>query len=175
MIKSYQCFSGQYFDQNIFKKSLKAYKAKLYCKAINIGILGQKCSQGLIYGLEGLQMNILFDFTCSIHNRDMKVYANNILLDYTYKLLNQFPCITMQHGQNRHYDLDKYKYYLSGIIYTTTKSCTTVYDELQTLQDTLKVPILKLESNYTNTCETENINKIYEFIDSFKRERENYI
>jgi benzoyl-CoA reductase/2-hydroxyglutaryl-CoA dehydratase subunit BcrC/BadD/HgdB len=168
MIKSYECFSGRRFDETILKNMLKACKPNPYFKPINIGILADQCSQGLPNSLEDNAINVLFDFTCSLHHRDVRVYANNILLDYTYKLLKQFPCMHMADSRNRKYYLDKYKYYLSGILYTTIKSCNSYSQDFNTIKESLSVPILKLETDYSSVCETENKNKMQHFIETLK-------
>jgi len=168
MVKSYENFSGKVFNENIFKSNLNVYKPKPYYKPINIGIIGDKCSQGLINTLDDTHINILFDFTCRVTKRDLKVYANNILLDYTYKLLSLFPCNYMEDAKNRKYYIDKYKYYLSGILYTAVKSCDNTSYDYNELKETLNIPILRLEIDYSKTCEKEIETKLQAFINAFK-------
>lgn len=170
MIKSYECFSGKSFNELILKNMLKLYKPKYTLRTINIGILGSQCCQTISNYFEDHCLNILFDFSCTVTNRDVKVYANNVLLDYTYKLLNQFPCVVMQNAKNRRFYLDKYKYYLSAILYVTVRCCDNNRDEISLIQQSLNVPILKLETDYTDACEIENNNKIHTFTEALKRD-----
>ncbi len=171
LIRKYEEFSNSHFDKALFKDLLNKMvlsTEKIY-RDINIAVIGGRCRNSLIRIVEDLGGNVLYNLTCtnnkplyrpiSLTEDPVEAYAN--------MLLDSYPCIRMDDTSERLDILFKDKK-IDGIIYHTVKFCDLYSYEYALLKDEIDIPILKLETDYTNTSEGQIRTRVQAFIESLR-------
>ncbi|BCN31142.1 acyl-CoA dehydratase activase [Anaeromicropila herbilytica] len=186
MVEAYEDYSGKRFDKEelfkLFDKQLKERKLEENQELknverteeerqenkINIGLMGARCSKGILELLKKSNVNIVFNLTCTGLNRDYVLVHDNILFSYASNLLNQFPCMRMQKATNRENYLEGLQDEINGIIYHTVKFCDNYSYEYTHLKEVIKKPILKIETDYTKQCAGQIRTRVEAFIESLE-------
>lgn len=167
MIKSYEKFSKKIFNpEKLYPLLHEEPKKSNTIAPLNIGILGARCNTGVLTTLENTSSHVLFNLTCTGLPRHFKVSKKHLLRDYANELLHTFPCWRMEEATSRLEYIQSYEKQLDGIIYHTVKFCENYSFEYATLKKQLDVPILKLETDYSQQCEGQIRTRIEAFIES---------
>jgi predicted CoA-substrate-specific enzyme activase len=189
-ISSYEVYSNKKFSEQKLKKFLQdksdINKTKIKCdkclkkEDINIALIGARCNQSLINSIENTGSKVLCNLTCTGEVIDYSNYSgcNNVLLEYAKLLLNSYPCMRMTNIKSRH-DIILNNEKLSGIIYHSVKFCDYYSYDFADLKLNCNLPILKIETDYTNQCEGQIKTRIEAFIESLnnkysKNKKENF-
>jgi predicted CoA-substrate-specific enzyme activase len=174
MVQAYEAFSGKKFDEkqllDILKRKEEADKLRTAPKktSIRVGLMGARCSKGIINLLEDNGVEILFDMTCTGLKRELHVDEDNLLTSYAWQLLNQVPCLRMVKAVDRTNYIEGFKDRLDGIIYHTVKFCDNYAYEYTGLKNSLGLPLLMVETDATKQCEGQIRTRVEAFIESLK-------
>ena len=168
--ESYEAYSGKQFDKERFLHSfaLLHTKSRPY-----IGVLGVRVSGVLEQMIrENFQMDVE-NLTCtggrrlSVIPKELEQMEEDALfLAYADALLSQMPCFRMNHSarRNRLY-LDPA---LKGIIYHTIKFCDYYGFEYASIKREIKVPILKIETDFTSQSAGQLLTRIQAFSETIE-------
>ncbi|WP_027623140.1 acyl-CoA dehydratase activase [Clostridium lundense] len=167
-IKAYEDFSGTLFNEvkfnYLFMKKLK--NNTMSNSEINIAILGGRCPKFLMDSIKASGPNIFANFTCTGDNNRILHKLNS----YSESILSIYPCMHMIDTDYRNKCLKKIENNIQGIIYHTIKFCDIYSFEYAQLKNS-KLPILKIETNYTNESNGQMKTRIEAFIESLKKTR----
>ena len=168
--EAYEQYSGKKFDKSLF---LKAFEQKDTENKPYIGVLGVRVSGVLEQMIrENIQMNVE-NLTCTggrrlaVIPKDMqKMEEEAMFLAYADTLLCQMPCFRMNNStrRNRLY-LDPY---LKGIIYHTIKFCDYYGFEYASIKKNIKVPMLKIETDFTSQSAGQLLTRIQAFSETIE-------
>ena len=168
--EAYEQYSGKKFDKSLF---LKAFEQKDTENKPYIGVLGVRVSGVLEQMIrENIQMNVE-NLTCTGGRRlavipeDLqKMEEEAMFLAYADALLCQMPCFRMNNStrRNRLY-LDPH---LKGIIYHTIKFCDYYGFEYASIKKNIKVPMLKIETDFTSQSAGQLLTRIQAFSETIE-------
>ena len=170
MKEAYEAYSGKTFDRDLFLKSfVKPGKEN----KPHIGVLGVRVSGVLEQMIrENIQMKVE-NLTCTGGRRlhvipeEMKSMDEDAMdLAYADALLRQMPCFRMnQSSRRRELYLDPN---LRGIIYHTIKFCDYYGFEYAGIKKTIKVPLLKIETDFTSQSAGQLLTRIQAFSETIE-------
>ena len=171
MVHAYEAFSGKTFDEIVLKQLLERREAGQNLRtapknkaSVHIGLMGARCSKGIIDLLENRGVDILFDMTCTGLKREFHVEPDNLLQAYAWQLLNQVPCLRMVKAVNRENYMEGFRDRLDGILYHTVQFCDNYAYEYTDLKHRLDIPMLMVETDATKQIRT----RVEAFIESLK-------
>ena len=174
MVHAYEAFSGKTFDEIVLKQLLERREAGQNLRtapknnaSVHIGLMGARCSKGIIDLLENRGVDILFDMTCTGLKREFHVEPDNLLQAYAWQLLNQVPCLRMVKAVNRE-NMEGFRDRLDGILYHTVQFCDNYAYEYTDLKHRLDIPMLMVETDATKQCEGQIRTRVEAFIESLK-------
>lgn len=169
MIHKYEEFSGKSFDENKLKEILLSKVSKKQYKKgrINVGIMGARCNDGIINLIKDNGADIAFNICCTGDERvfDLKD-DNDIMMEYVKNLFNKVPCMRMVDVKGRNEFISENEKNIDGIIYHTVKFCDIYSYEYADIKNKVKVPILKVETDYTKQCEGQIKTRVEAFVES---------
>ena len=175
MVHAYEAFSGKTFDEIVLKQLLERREAGQNLRtapknkaSVHIGLMGARCSKGIIDLLENRGVDILFDMTCTGLKREFHVEPDNLLQAYAWQLLNQVPCLRMVKAVNRENYMEGFRDRLDGILYHTVQFCDNYAYEYTDLKHRLDIPMLMVETDATKQCEGQIRTRVEAFIESLK-------
>jgi predicted CoA-substrate-specific enzyme activase len=174
MVQAYETYSGRKFDETKLKTLLmrreEGDKLRTAPKnaSIRVGLMGARCSKGIINLLEDNGVEILFDMTCTGLKREFHVDDDDLMVSYAWQLLNQVPCARMVKAVNREHYIEGFMDRLDGIIYHTVKFCDNYAYEYAGLKTHLSKPILMVETDATKQCEGQIRTRVEAFVESLK-------
>ena len=175
MVHAYEAFSGKTFDEIALKQLLERREAGQNLRtapknkvSVHIGLMGARCSKGIIDLLENRGVDILFDMTCTGLKREFHVEPDNLLQAYAWRLLNQVPCLRMVKAVNRENYMEGFRDRLDGILYHTVQFCDNYAYEYTDLKHRLDIPMLMVETDATKQCEGQIRTRVEAFIESLK-------
>ncbi|MDO5518716.1 MAG: 2-hydroxyacyl-CoA dehydratase family protein, partial [Clostridium sp.] len=170
MISAYEDFKKCRFDEKALKEVLlkKACEKNETNDRINIGLMGARCNDEIVNLVKDSNANVVFNISCT---GDERVYDGIdkdrfSLNDYADCLLSKLPCVRMEDVSRRREYIDGMKNKLQGIIYHTVKFCDIYSYEYAYLKDSIDVPILKVETDYTKQCAGQIKTRVEAFIES---------
>lgn len=172
MIESYCAFSKRSFDEQklyTYLRQISEIKPST-STGPRIGILGARCNEAILRAIENAQCNVAFNLTCTGHKRSFHVQNSFQLKDYVKDLLDVFPCWRMEKANSRLDDILALTSNIDGIIYHTVKFCENYSFEYAALKKNSPLPILKLETDYSEQCEGQIKTRIEAFVESLKAE-----
>lgn len=175
MIHHYEHFSGKTFSLAKLEKVLgQTTPPTSPCSSgIQIGIMGARCPESIISGIRATGSPILFDITCTSLKRDFSpMSSKHLMTNYATQLLGLFPCQRMADTSRRTHFLLEQLPLLDGLIYHTVKFCDHYSYEYAELKKALNIPILKLETDYSDQCVGQVKTRIEAFIESLKAQKE---
>ena len=174
MIRAYEEFSGESFDEKVFLEYLKGKEEPqqngVKDRSLNIGILGARANENIGKILEQRGANVAFDLTCTGVGRRLFWDEKEPLKEYARGLLSQFPCMRMEQAANRDELIRRYADSVDGIIYHTVQFCDNYAYEYAWLKDWLKKPLLLLETDYTKQSYGQILTRIEAFLESLQKE-----
>ena len=163
--KAYEAYSGKVFDKRAFIKSFitSEMNTEPY-----IGVLGVRVS-GILEDMirDNIQMDVE-NLTCTggrklsvVQDEMWNMEEEKLFLSYADVLLGQMPCFRMNRSirRNRLY-LDPN---LKGIIYHTIKFCDYYGFEYASIKRDIKVPLLKIETDFTSQSAGQLLTRIQAF------------
>lgn len=175
MVHAYEAYSGRTFEEqklgDILMRREEADRLRTAPKnksSVHVGLMGARCSRGIITLLEDNGVEILFDLTCTGLKREFQVDRGNLMASYTWNLLNQVPCMRMVKAVNRENYFEGFRDRLDGIIYHTVKFCDNYAYEYMDLRNRLDLPVLMVETDATRQCEGQIRTRVEAFIESLK-------
>ena len=162
---AYATYSGKDFNKEAFFHSFRKYEVQ---KKPYIGVMGVRVS-GLMEQMieENIRMDVE-NFTCTC-GRKLAVVPEEIqnldedalFLAYADALLGQMPCFRMNNSTKRRaLYLDPN---LKGIIYHTIKFCDYYGFEYASIKKEIKVPLLKIETDFTSQSAGQLLTRIQAF------------
>ena len=177
MVHAYEAFSGKTFDEIVLKQLLERREAGQNLRtapknkaSVHIGLMGARCSKGIIDLLENRGVDILFDMTCTGLKREFHVEPDNLLQAYAWQLLNQVPCLRMVKAVNRENYMEGFRDRLDGILYHTVQFCDNYAYEYTDLKHRLDIPMLMVETDATKQCEGQIRTRVEAFLESLDTE-----
>ena len=168
--EAYEKYSGKTFDQNRFIHSFAAPDEE---KRPYIGVLGVRVS-GVLEKMirENMQMDVK-NLTCTggrklaVNSAEMQTMdEEDMFLSYADALLRQMPCFRMNQSARRnelYLDPD-----LRGIIYHTIKFCDYYGFEYAGIKKNIKVPLLKIETDFTSQSAGQLLTRIQAFSETIE-------
>lgn len=170
-ISKYEKYCGKTFDKNLFLSSFK--EKQNLPKDKFIAILGARSSKTLIdvakACFDGLE---ILDLTCSNNREVLPIDANenepidSIMLKYAKSLMAQTPCMRMQNIKSREAVLESEN--CIGIIYSTIKFCDYYDFEFSKLKS-LKTPIIRIETDFTNQSYGQLLTRLEGFAETINK------
>ena len=163
--EAYEAYSGQQFDKDRFIRSFTESEKE---RKPYIGVLGVRVS-GVLEDMiqDNIQMKV-DNLTCTGGRRlavlpeEMEIMDENAMfLAYADALLAQMPCFRMNNSTRRnqlYLDPD-----LKGIIYHTIKFCDYYGFEYASIKKNIKVPLLKIETDFTSQSAGQLLTRIQAF------------
>lgn len=165
-IKTYEDFSKIKFNEvkfnDLFKKELKNNTTSNF--GINVAIIGGRCPKFLIDVIKASGANVFANLTCTGNNNRIL----HKLTSYSESILSIYPCMRMIDTRYRNNYLKEIEPNIQGIIYHTVKFCDIYSFEYADLKNS-KLPILKIETNYTTESNGQIKTRIEAFIESLKK------
>lgn len=171
LIKRYEDFTGKCFSRTRLRELLNKIPSSTEKRYgdLNILLIGGRCKDSLIKIVEEFGGNILYNLTCtgnkppyrpiSLTEDPIEAYAN-ILLD-------SYPCMRMDDTKGRLNIFTEEKR-IDGVIYHTVKFCDLYSYEYADIKDKIDIPLLKIETDYTDTSEGQIRTRVQAFIESLK-------
>ena len=168
--EAYEAYSRQQFDKERFIRSFieSEKERKPY-----IGVLGVRVS-GVLEDMiqDNIQMKVN-NLTCTGGRRlavlpeEMEIMDEDAMfLAYADALLAQMPCFRMNNSTRRnqlYLDPD-----LKGIIYHTIKFCDYYGFEYASIKKNIKVPLLKIETDFTSQSAGQLLTRIQAFSETIE-------
>lgn len=168
--KAYEAYSGQQFDKERFLRSFAESEKE---REPYIGVLGVRVS-GVLEDMiqDNIQMKV-DNLTCTGGRRlavlpeEMETMDKDAMfLAYADALLAQMPCFRMNNSTRRnqlYLDPD-----LKGIIYHTIKFCDYYGFEYASIKKNIKVPLLKIETDFTSQSAGQLLTRIQAFSETIE-------
>ncbi len=167
---AYEAYSGQQFDKELFLRSFAESEKE---REPYIGVLGVRVS-GVLEDMiqDNIQMKV-DNLTCTGGRRlavlpeEMETMDKDAMfLAYADALLAQMPCFRMNNSTRRnqlYLDPD-----LKGIIYHTIKFCDYYGFEYASIKKNIKVPLLKIETDFTSQSAGQLLTRIQAFSETIE-------
>jgi len=164
-IQAYQMFKGKSFSMENLLKVLQKKKdnpSKSHDISQSIAILGARLDDETVERIrESCTQNIV-DLTCTGQERVFDIDANSdVLALYAQSLLNFTPCMRMAQDREQLISQD-----FLGVIYNTVKFCDFYSYEYARLNNTAGVPLLKIETDHTDSNSGQILTRIEAFLES---------
>ena len=168
--EAYEVYSGKVFDKTLFLHSFPEKKEE---KEPYIGLMGVRVSSVLEKMIgDNIRMKVE-NLTCTrgrrlaIALRELEsVSEENLFLAYADALLGQMPCFRMNNNTRRNQlYLDPR---LKGIVYHTIKFCDYYGFEYASIRKNLKVPLLKIETDFTSQSAGQLSTRIQAFAETIE-------
>lgn len=168
--EAYEAYSGQQFDKDRFIRSFTESEKE---RKPYIGVLGVRVS-GVLEDMiqDNIQMKV-DNLTCTGGRRlavlpeEMEIMDEDAMfLAYADALLAQMPCFRMNNSTRRnqlYLDPD-----LKGIIYHTIKFCDYYGFEYASIKKYIKVPLLKIETDFTSQSAGQLLTRIQAFSETIE-------
>ena len=168
--EAYEAYSGQQFDKELFLRSFAESEKE---REPYIGVLGVRVS-GVLEDMiqDNIQMKV-DNLTCTGGRRlavlpeEMETMDEDAMfLAYADALLAQMPCFRMNNSTRRnqlYLDPD-----LKGIIYHTIKFCDYYGFEYASIKKNIKVPLLKIETDFTSQSAGQLLTRIQAFSETIE-------
>ena len=167
---AYEAYSGQQFDKELFLRSFAESEKE---REPYIGVLGVRVS-GVLEDMiqDNIQMKV-DNLTCTGGRRlavlpeEMETMDEDAMfLAYADALLAQMPCFRMNNSTRRNQlYLDPE---LKGIIYHTIKFCDYYGFEYASIKKNIKVPLLKIETDFTSQSAGQLLTRIQAFSETIE-------
>ena len=162
---AYATYSGKDFNKEAFFHSFRKYEVQ---KKPYIGVMGVRVSGWMEQMIEeNIRMDVE-NFTCTcgrklavVPEEMQNLDEDALFLAYADALLGQMPCFRMNNSTRRralYLDLN-----LKGIIYHTIKFCDYYGFEYASIKKEIKVPLLKIETDFTSQSAGQLLTRIQAF------------
>ncbi len=168
-IRSYEAYANTGFDIAAFRQAVRDASAREPANADYIAVLGARLPEELLAAVRECCTLPVRDLTCTGQTRSFGPLPDTdelpVLMEwYAGELLGQSPCMRMQDISARKSLYDDPR--LKGVIYHTIKFCDYYGFEYAFLKKHAHLPILKLETDYTDTGTGQIRTRIEAFYES---------
>ena len=164
-IQAYQMFKGKSFSMENLLKVLQKKKdnpSKSHDISQSIAILGARLDDETVERIRESCTQDIVDLTCTGQERVFDIDANSdVLTLYAQSLLNFTPCMRMAQDREQLISQD-----FLGVIYNTVKFCDFYSYEYARLKNTAGVPLLKIETDHTDSNSGQILTRIEAFLES---------
>ncbi|MCX7796554.1 MAG: acyl-CoA dehydratase activase [bacterium] len=171
LINRYEDFSGKGFDRIKFRSLLNSMTSSVErrYKDLNIVLIGSRCKDSLIKSVEESGGSILYNLTCTGSKPQYRPIGltEDPIEAYANILLDSYPCIRMDDIKER-LDIITGEKRIDGVIYHTVKFCDLYSYEYADIKDKINIPLLKVETDYTDTSEGQMRTRIQAFIEALR-------
>lgn len=170
LIKAYEDYSKKKFDNDKFIELLKNHKEKSLPENGFIAVLGARLKQSVVDDIQKCSNIKVKNLTCTGNDGYIKIRGlekSDPILVYAKALLNFFPCMRMAEERSEFLKGEK----IRGIIYNTIKFCDFYSYEYADLCNISDVPILKIETDYTDTDSGQLQTRVDAFLESLGSRR----
>lgn len=167
LAKAYAAYKGTTFDAKAFRA---AFHSPEKARGAHISVLGARMGKELFEMVQNAMPYPVENETC-VHNRSVGEVLppedadfDALMEWYAAELLGQVPCMRMMDntGRKRLFnDPD-----LKGIIYHTVKFCDFYSFEYAQVKQSVAVPLLKIESDYTLQSSGQLLTRLEAFAES---------
>lgn len=169
LIRAYETAAGKAFNKDSFKKAITAAPASKAPTEDHIAVLGARMPSRLLETAQECCSLPILDYTCTGQTRGFGPMPDTDGLDallewYAGELLAQIPCMRMQDVSQR--SAFASNPHLKGILYHTIKFCDYYGFEYADLKKISALPILKLETDYTDAGEGQLKTRLQAFYES---------
>lgn len=175
LIEHYESYKHIRFDINRFSQIARSldniHPSYAYeNNKVNLVLLGARCKPSLISLIENCDVKVAYNYTCTGDNLyyDKLQENEDPLLWYAKSTIEYFPCLRMADLEKRKELLYENKDKFHGIIYHTIKFCDFYSYEYAKLKNNINIPMLKIETDYTEQSEGQMKTRIEAFIESLK-------
>lgn len=177
MIHAYEDYKGAKFNIESFRKILwekhESNNVNNSNGGINLMLTGARFKDSLIDKIKEEDVNICSNLSCTGDMREIGLSCNyddcdDILLAYSESLLNLYPCVRMINADKRYSIINTLPVKPDGIIYNTIKFCDSYSFDYAALKNYTDIPVLKIETDYTESSEGQLKTRIEAFIESLK-------
>lgn len=167
LAKAYAAYKGTTFDAKAFRA---AFHAPEKTRGPHISVLGARMGKELFEMVQNAMPFPVENETC-VHNRSVgevlppEDAGFDALMEwYAAELLGQIPCMRMMDntGRKRLFNAPD----LKGIIYHTVKFCDFYSFEYAQVKQSVTVPLLKIESDYTLQSSGQLLTRLEAFAES---------
>ena len=168
--KAYEKFSGKTFDKEAFLNSFTENETEM---KPYIGLMGVRVT-GILEKMirDNIQMDV-DNLTCTggrqlavVPEQMRQMDEEKMFLAYADALLCQIPCFRMNNNTRRNQlYLDPN---LKGIIYHTIKFCDYYGFEYASIKKNIKVPLLKIETDFTSQSAGQLLTRIQAFAETIE-------
>lgn len=168
--KAYEKFSGKTFDKEAFLNSFTENETEM---KPYIGLMGVRVT-GILEKMirDNIQMDV-DNLTCTggrqlavVPEQMRQTDEEKMFLAYADALLCQIPCFRMNNNTRRNQlYLDPN---LKGIIYHTIKFCDYYGFEYASIKKNIKVPLLKIETDFTSQSAGQLLTRIQAFAETIE-------
>ncbi len=170
LIKAYGDYKGKRFSEDKFKTILMTGQNLQSIDGDYIAVLGARFKEDVIKSIRARSGLNVINFTCTGETRFAEISGGyGLIMDYARSLLRSQPCMRMV---ERRLDLLKHGS-LKGIIYNTVKFCDFYSFEYALLKKVLKIPILKLETDYIDSGNGQMMTRIDAFLETLGAKKHN--
>lgn len=168
--QTYECFSGKTFDKTLF---LQAFEERTTEPQPYIGVMGVRVSGVLEQMIQDNIRMRVDNLTCTggrkliLLPEELSDMEEDVMfLAYAEALLGQLPCFRMNNNTRRNQlYLDPN---LKGIIYHTIKFCDYYGFEYASIKKGIKVPLLKIETDFTSQSAGQLLTRIQAFAETIE-------
>ena len=160
--KAYGEYKGTRLKTGRLKEIIQSRRKEQIPVEKSLVIMGARFEKNIIKRLEETYGIKTINLTCSGNNRlSDTITENNVLFSYAVALLRSFPCMRMVSDRRAFLQSLPVK----GIIYNTIKFCDFYSFEYANLKKTVNTPILKVETDYTDSESGQLMNRIDAFME----------
>ena len=131
--------------------------------APQIGILGARANPVIYRILEEHGARVLFDMTCTGIIRNLPF--PNDRKEYSFHILNQFPCMRMANASGRRDVISGFSGQLDGILYHTVKFCDNFSFDYAACKAKTDIPLLVIETDMTTGSEGQIRTRMEAFLE----------
>ena len=168
--QAYERFSGKTFDKTLF---LQAFEERTTEPQPYIGVMGVRVSGVLEQMIQDNIRMRVDNLTCTggrkliLLPEELSDMEEDVMfLAYAEALLGQLPCFRMNNNTRRNQlYLDPN---LKGIIYHTIKFCDYYGFEYASIKKGIKVPLLKIENDFTSQSAGQLLTRIQAFAETIE-------
>jgi predicted CoA-substrate-specific enzyme activase len=159
--------TGKKFNVKLFKESLA--KSKAAFNAPDIVIMGARIKSSLLRSIQKMTNLVVQNQTCTgqeiaFENIPETENVEELIRWYASELLSQTSCMRMENIYSRRKIYENPK--LKGIIYHGIKFCDFYALEYLDLKNKLNIPILKIETDFTDQSEGQIKTRVEAFLES---------
>ena len=180
LMEAYSDFSGQAFDPDLLYELCRrkreaaridglALKSRQKETGPVLALAGARCNNSIRNLLADHGVTLAYDLTCTATDRSYRLGKDAPLSSYSFSLLNQVPCLRMVKATGRERILDLIADHADGLIYHTVQFCDIYSYEYVKIRDTRNIPILKLETDSTESSGGQVLTRIEAFLESISK------